>query len=599
MMSLFVFNFLLLLSTLIVGEELHECKRQCVSGNSLKCQYNFVVTEYHKSNTICRNESDNCNESIDSVLLINGKTPGPAIEVCLGDIIEVFVHNKLPSSEVSFHWHGISQQGYVHMDGVPMITQCPIMPFSSFRYDFKPEKNGTYFYHAHSISQQADGLYGSLIVSSPSDDQNLQRTLILSGKSYPIYPFSQSTPVAIALTINGQANNHELNVHKGLSYRLRLINAGIFCPMGFFIDNHPLVAYAVGNTLIKPTETMHVIIFPGERIDLILYANRLGSKYRVVVKGLQGCRNLIYETSLTYDSAESNIPPGSIEDKADDDDGDPVHYLDVPEEMQGHDCRSIEKNTLCSLDLETTSNVIINNDPPAIYYLPFDVNYYPSITDDMTDYTFNIYGYSFYPSYLTIDDNPKVTQINKMSFKYPSSPILSQPELVPEDLVCSIEERSIACRNNPEFCECLQVLQVPAKKTIEIVLIDEGFGGNRSHVYHIHGYTVNVIGYQSFGRAVTREEIVSLDQSNKLPRNLINPPKLDSFVVPNKGYVILNFYTDNIGYWLWESRGYATTHGPPMQFLLQVGNPENMPTIPIDFPTCGNHKGPDLIFEDE
>lgn len=118
-------------------------------------------------------------------------------------------------------------------------------------------------------------------------------------------------------------------------------------------------------------------------------------------------------------------------------------------------------------------------------------------------------------------------------------------------------------------------------------------------MYHTHGYTVNVIGYQSFGRAVTREEIVSLDQSNKLPRNLINPPKLDSFVVPNKGYVILSFYTDNIGYWLWESRGYSTTHGPPMQFLLQVGNPENMPTIPIDFPTCGNHKGPDLIFEDE
>lgn len=68
-----------------------------------------------------------------------------------------------------------------------------------------------------------------------------------------------------------------------------------------------------------------------------------------------------------------------------------------------------------------------------------------------------------------------MTQINKMSFKYPSSPILSQPELVSEDLVCSIEERSIACRNNPEFCECLQVLQVPAKKTIEIVLIDEGW----------------------------------------------------------------------------------------------------------------------------
>lgn len=61
-----------------------------------------------------------------------------------------------------------------------------------------------------------------------------------------------------------------------------------------------------------------------------------------------------------------------------------------------------------------------------------------------------------------------------MSFKYPSSPILSQPEAIAEDQVCTIDDRSSACRNNPEFCECLQILQVPVKKTVEIIMIDEG-----------------------------------------------------------------------------------------------------------------------------
>lgn len=70
-------------------------------------------------------------------------------KICLGDTLEVYLYNKL-DFEVSFHWHGIHQKGFVHMDGVPMITQCPILPFSGFRYKMKPDNAGTYFYHAHS-----------------------------------------------------------------------------------------------------------------------------------------------------------------------------------------------------------------------------------------------------------------------------------------------------------------------------------------------------------------------------------------------------------------------------------------------------------------
>ena len=36
------------------------------------------------------------------------------------------------------------------MDGVSLISQCPILPYTSFRYEVKPEREGTYFYHAHS-----------------------------------------------------------------------------------------------------------------------------------------------------------------------------------------------------------------------------------------------------------------------------------------------------------------------------------------------------------------------------------------------------------------------------------------------------------------
>lgn len=38
-----------------------------------------------------------------------------------------------------------------------------------------------------------------------------------------------------------------------------------------------------------------------------------------------------------------------------------------------------------------------------------------------------------------------------------------------------------------------------------------------------------------------------LDRNKQLHRNILNPPQKDSFIVPNKGYVILRLFTDNLG----------------------------------------------------
>lgn len=61
-----------------------------------------------------------------------------------------------------------------------------------------------------------------------------------------------------------------------------------------------------------------------------------------------------------------------------------------------------------------------------------------------------------------------------MTFQYPSSPILSQPENTPEDLICSLESRSKMCENTPVFCECVQILELPPKEIVDLILIDEG-----------------------------------------------------------------------------------------------------------------------------
>lgn len=54
--------------------------------------------------------------------------------------------------EVTIHWHGITQRGTQYSDGVPMVTQCPILQGNTFRYQWYANA-GTHFWHAHTGKQ--------------------------------------------------------------------------------------------------------------------------------------------------------------------------------------------------------------------------------------------------------------------------------------------------------------------------------------------------------------------------------------------------------------------------------------------------------------
>jgi len=88
------------------------------------------------------------------VLSVFNKTmPGPTLIVYEGQELIVHIKNRMTSSEISIHWHGIEQRGTPWMDGAAFVTQCPIMPGQTFTYRFMVPKAGTFFYHAHTGMQ--------------------------------------------------------------------------------------------------------------------------------------------------------------------------------------------------------------------------------------------------------------------------------------------------------------------------------------------------------------------------------------------------------------------------------------------------------------
>ena len=97
-----------------------------------------------------------------------GQFPGPSVEARTGDVLVVEVYNCINES-VSLHWHGLHMRGANHMDGPVGVNQCAIPPGGSFVYTVPTgDQAGTFWYHAHSELQRADGLYGGLVIHAPA-----------------------------------------------------------------------------------------------------------------------------------------------------------------------------------------------------------------------------------------------------------------------------------------------------------------------------------------------------------------------------------------------------------------------------------------------
>lgn len=106
------------------------------------------------------------------VLSINGEFPMPTLEFTEGDLAEITVVNQ-SSQSTSLHWHGVHVPN--DQDGVPFLTQNPILPGDTFTYRFPIKQNGTHWYHSHSGFQEQDGLYGMFIMHKKKDDPHYRK----------------------------------------------------------------------------------------------------------------------------------------------------------------------------------------------------------------------------------------------------------------------------------------------------------------------------------------------------------------------------------------------------------------------------------------
>jgi manganese oxidase len=216
---------------------------------------------------------DEINQSIDELkppvaaLGYNGQWPGPTIRVTQGDKLRVTFKNNLKET-TGVHFHGVEFDDFFQ-DGVPFVTQKPIVPGGSYTYEFTATTAGSLMYHSHhnATDQVGRGLLGAFIVE-PKDPIKVDRDYIwisndsIGGFTINGHGFPAVVPVLAA---------------KGETVRIRFMNEGIMMHPwhlhGYKMrvierDGHPL------GTAAFDADTLGVN--PGERYDVLIKADRPG-----------------------------------------------------------------------------------------------------------------------------------------------------------------------------------------------------------------------------------------------------------------------------------------------------------------------------------
>ena len=179
----------------------------------------------------------------------NQKTPGPLLLVDQGSEITVNFKNNL-DFPTTVHWHGL-RLDYTS-DGVPGITQDPILPGGTFEYELKFPDSGMFLYHPHVRTEmQMDlGLYGNILVESKDKlPTTLQIPIILddvliSDGDIEEYDLEIATHTLMGrfgntMMINGNTD-YSLQVKQGDIARFYLTNTANTRTFDFGIDQHKL-----------------------------------------------------------------------------------------------------------------------------------------------------------------------------------------------------------------------------------------------------------------------------------------------------------------------------------------------------------------------
>ncbi|XP_038702377.1 laccase-7-like [Tripterygium wilfordii] len=526
-----------------------------------------------------------CREQV--ITAVNGKFPGPTIRVHEGDTVIVHVLNKSPYN-ITIHWHGVSGIS-PWADGPSMITQCPIGTGHNYTYKFNiTNQEGTLFWHAHEDWLRAT-VFGAIIIrprpGHPYPFPKPAREVpIMLGEWWNMSIIdvedmaldSGGTPIPnTAFFINGlpgdlylcsQNQMFKLNVKKGNTSLLRLINVGLDNTLFFKIANHNMTVVGIDGSYTTPYVTDVVLISLGQTTDVLVTFNQpVGAYY--MAASLYDVVPLVGENTTTrgvvvYDGADTSktplmpVLPSFIDTSTAHRFQSNLtgltngpHFVSIPSKVDQHmlftvglglvPCRT---NVTCSGPFGQNLASSLNN----ASFVP------PTRLSMLEAFYYNVSGI-----YTTdFPDNPPTP------FDYTNTSI-------------SLDRSLISTRKSTS------VKKLKFNSTVEIVFQDTALlAYGIHHPMHLHGFSFHVLaqGFGNYDPIRDREKY-----------NMLNPPYRNTILLPVGGWMVIRFTVNNPGVWFLHCHlDVHMSWGMAMAFEVENGPTQStkLSPPPLDLPQC-------------
>ncbi|KAF9885646.1 hypothetical protein FE257_012737 [Aspergillus nanangensis] len=268
------------------------------------------------------------------VIGINGEWPPPILNFTRGDRVIAKVYNALGNESTSIHWHGFFQNGTNNMDGAPQVTQCEIVPGSTFVYNFTVNQSGTYWYHSHTRGQYPDGFRQALVIQDPEDPYagkyDEERVITLSDWYHDQMPgllkkfISVTNPTGAEPVPNSALMNDTQDlivpVLPGKTYLFHLVNVGAFASQYFWVEGHTMKIVEVDGVSTEAADASMIYITSAQRYSfLITMKNETDQNYAMVgsmdtdlFDTLPPTLNYNVTGWLVYDDQNHNPAPSTV-----------------------------------------------------------------------------------------------------------------------------------------------------------------------------------------------------------------------------------------------------------------------------------------------
>ncbi len=202
-----------------------------------------------------------------AALGFNGVWTGPQLRVVEGDRVRAVFTNNLKET-TGIHFHGQDLPNAV--DGVPMITQEPIVPGATHAYEFVAGPSGSHMYHSHhnATDQVGRGLLGAFIVEPkvPAD-----RPANLYGTTQDIVWISNDTLGGFTINGRGFPATYPIVAQLGDKILVRFMNEGVMMHPWHLHGQPMRVVARDGYPLGGAAFTCDTLgVNPGERWDVVI-----------------------------------------------------------------------------------------------------------------------------------------------------------------------------------------------------------------------------------------------------------------------------------------------------------------------------------------